>query len=412
MAKWSDMNTANNHQAQKTERLTDAFRLFNQLSQNLSESYQGLEAQVAKLNHELVAARNERLNTLIEKEKIAGRLQQLLAALPAGVVVLDAQGAIIDCNGHAVEFLGEPLIGLLWDDVVKRSLQQVCDSPHERQLADGRRLSIIRNYLNNESGQIILLSDISELRSLQDMLAQQKQLSAMGEMVAGLAHQVRTPLATAILYASQMNKPSLDDAKRQQFSAKILERLHHLERQINDMLVFARQGRMTMETFSLTDLLVCVKENMEDQNVEFCLKNHVQADAMLGNEGALRGALMNLLNNAVDAVNGSGKIWMTVSLQDDSCLKITIRDNGPGIDKHGLKRLFEPFYTTKVNGTGLGLAVVNSVVRAHSGSIECQSDVGKGTTFIMILPCVNQFSITLSAEKGEICDKENDYETV
>jgi two-component system sensor histidine kinase FlrB len=405
------MNKVTNQQAQKTERLTDAFRLFNQLSQNLSDSYQGLEAQVAKLNHELTAARSERLKTLVEKEKIAGRLQQILAALPAAVVVLDAHEQIIDCNNHAVEFLGEPLIGLQWLDVAQRSLLPVFDSPHEQQLQDGRRVSIIRNFLTNEAGQIVLLSDISELRSLQDMLTQQKQLSAMGEMVAGMAHQVRTPLATAILYASQMHKPNLADEKRQQFSVKILERLHHLERQVNDMLVFAKQGRMSMETFSLAHLLARIGENMEELDIEFYLKNQVQIDAMLGNEDALRGALMNLLNNAVEAFNGSGKIIMTVSQQDDASLNITILDNGPGIDIQQQHRLFEPFYTTKANGTGLGLAVVDSVVRAHSGSIQCHSEPGKGTVFTVMLPCINQYSLSLSTAPEGVENKENDYET-
>ncbi len=406
------MNTVNKQQIQKTERLTDAFRLFNQLSQNLSDSYQGLEAQVAKLTRELAAARSERLKTLIEKEKIAGRLQQILAALPAGVVVLDACERIVDCNSHAVEFLGEPLISQFWQDVVQRSLLPVFDSPHERQLQDGRRISIIRNFLNNEAGQIILLSDISELRSLQDTLAQQKQLSAMGEMVASMAHQVRTPLATAILYASQMHKTNITDEKRQQFSVKILERLHYLERQVNDMLVFAKQGRMTMETFSLVNLLALIRENVDELDTEFCLENKVQVDAMLGNEDALRGALMNLINNAVEAFTGPGRIIMTVKQLNESCLKITVQDNGPGITIQQQQRLFEPFYTTKVNGTGLGLAVVDSVVRAHSGSIQCQSTPGKGTVFTVVLPCINQYSVTLSTATGGVGNKENDYETV
>jgi len=406
------VNTVNNQKIQKTERLTDAFRLFNQLSQNLSDSYQGLEAQVAKLTRELAAVRSERLNTLIEKEKIAGRLQQILAALPAGVVVLDVEERIVDCNSHALEFLGEPLIGQLWPDVTQNSLLAGFDNPHERQLQDGRRISIIRNFLNNESGQIILLSDISELRSLQDTLAQQKQLSAMGEMVASMAHQVRTPLATAILYASQMHKANIANEKRQQFSVKILERLHYLERQVNDMLIFAKQGRMTMGTFSLANLLTLIEENVDELNIEFFLKNRVSIDSMLGNEDALCGAFMNLINNAVEAFTGSGRIVMTVEQLNKSSLKITVQDNGPGISAQQQQRLFEPFYSTKVNGTGLGLAVVDSVVRAHRGSIQCQSTPGKGTVFTVVLPCISQYSVTLSTAVGGVEDKENNYETV
>ncbi|WP_031435466.1 sensor histidine kinase [Methylomarinum vadi] len=402
----------NNQRAVKAERLADAFHLFNQLSQNLSASYQGLEAQVARLNRELAAARGERLKTLVEKEKIATRLQQILAALPAAVIVLDYAGQVIDCNTLAINFLGEPLLGENWAAVMRRRLPQVGDTPHERQLPDGRQVTMTRNFLDNESGQIILLSDVSELRALETMLARQKHLTAMGEMAASLAHQVRTPLATAILYASQMNKPAVDDDKRQRFSQKILERLHHLERQVNDMLIYAKQGRLSMESFSLNNLLEFVRENMAERPILFQLDNRVEADAMLGNEDALRGALMNLLNNSSEACGDDGEISMTVFRQDDYNLGIRIEDNGVGMSEQQRQRLFEPFYTTKSSGTGLGLAVVDSVVSAHSGSIECRSVLGQGTVFTLLLPCINHYSVTLSNASAPVENEVTDYETV
>lgn len=408
------MNNSIHPQALKTEKLTDAFQLFNELSQNLSESYQGLQAQVASLSKELAAARTERLKTLIEKEKLADRLQQILAALPAAVIVLNAQNQVVDCNDVAIKYLGEPLIGQNWPAVVQRSLISVFDNPHERQLRDGTRVSVTHNALNNETGQIILLSDVSELRSLQDMVNQQKHLSAMGEMVASMAHQVRTPLSTAILYASQMNKDSVPDNSRIKFSNKILERLHYLERQVNDMLIFAKEGRLAMEAFSLQHFLSKVNDNMQDlvsnHNLKFTINNKVQADEMLGNEDALLGAVMNLLNNAVDAQSAEGVISMILHQCDQSSLQIQIQDNGSGIDDETKQRLFEPFYTTKTKGTGLGLAVVDSVIRAHSGSIKCESQKGRGTLFTLRLPCINQYITTLS--KDDYHPMESSYEAV
>ncbi len=408
------MNTSVNPQTLKTERLTDAFQLFNELSINLSDSYQELQKQVASLSEELAAARTERLNTLIEKEKLAEHLQHILAALPAAVIVLNGEGRVVDCNAVAIDYLGEPLIGQNWAEVIQRSLISVFDNPHECQLRNGKRVSVTRNELNNESGQIILLFDVSELRSLQDRVNQQKHLSAMGEMVASMAHQVRTPLSTAILYASQMNKASVTDNSRIKFSNKILERLHYLERQVNDMLIFAKEGRLAMEVFSLQKLLAKVVENMHDMSessdIKFDITNNVQADAMLGNEDALLGAIMNLLNNAVEAQQDKALITMALNQIDLSSLQIQIQDNGPGIDESTRQRLFEPFYTTKVRGTGLGLAVVDSVVRAHSGSIQCESKKGAGTLFTLFLPCVNQYISSLP-ENG-YHNMENSYETV
>lgn len=408
------MNTPVNPQTLKTEKLTDAFQLFNELSISLSDSYQELQKQVASLSKELAAARTERLKTLIEKEKLANRLQQILAALPAAVIVLNGENRVVDCNAIAVNYLGEPLIGQKWTEVIQRSLISVFDNPHERQLRNGKRVSLTQNELNNESGQIILLSDVSELRSLQDRVNQQKHLSAMGEMVASMAHQVRTPLSTAILYASQMNKVSVTDNSRIKFSNKILERLHYLERQVNDMLIFAKEGRLAMEVFSLKKLLARVDDNLQDMtensDIKFDITNHVQVDVMLGNEDALLGAIMNLLNNAIEAEQDKAQVTMTLNQIDQTSLQIQIQDNGPGIDESTRQRLFEPFYTTKVRGTGLGLAVVDSVVRAHSGSIQCESIKGTGTLFTLLLPCVNQYIASLSDNGGH--KMENSYETV
>ena len=402
------MNTPNLQFQQKTERLTDAFRVFNELSENLALSYQGLQEQVANLNRQLTAARNERLATLIEKEKLASRLQQILAALPAAVIVLNAQNQIIDCNEQAINYLAEPLLGQFWQKVVERSLLPVADSPHERQLKDGRVVNLVLSHLSNNAEQIILLSDVSELRSLQDTLAQQKHLSAMGEMVASLAHQVRTPLATAILYASQIAEPELVVAKRQQFSEKILERLHFLERQVNDMLIYAKQGRLAMQGFSLNSMLKHVAERMEDFNGAFLLDSQVDDIALIGNQDALRGALLNLINNAIEA--GADVISMSVDLSAQGIV-FRIRDNGPGIAKALQAQLFEPFYTTKINGTGLGLAVVDSVVKSHQGSVKCQSELGQGSVFILTLP-ISENELGLSMAGVAPVIQEKHYETV
>ncbi len=388
------MNTEDTQKAQKTEQLTDAFRIFNELSQHLSVSYQGLQEQVAKLHDELAAARSERLKTLEEKAKLANRLEKILAALPAGVIVLDAAGSIVDCNAVALDFLGEPLHGLSWPDVAARSLIAVADNPHERQLLSGKRVNLTCRQLEQDAGQIIVLSDVTDMRSLQDILNQQKQLSAMGEMVASMAHQVRTPLATAILYASQMSNASLDKEKRRRFSVKILERLHHLERQVNDMLIFAKDGRLAMERFSLTRLLNRLGETLKDYagstQVSLQISNEVADDDMLGNENALSGALMNVLTNAVDAIGANGVIQLSATQLDDSRLHIVIQDDGPGIPSSLAKRVFEPFFTTKANGTGLGLAVVDSVVRAHGGEVQLMVLPGAGAVFALTLPCIEQ----------------------
>jgi two-component system, sensor histidine kinase FlrB len=384
------MQTSSNLSSHKTEQLADAFRIFNELSENLADSYQSLEKQVEKLRTELVQARSDRLKTLIENEKIADRLQQILAALPAGIIVLDSTGRIVDFNAVALSFLGEPLLGRTWNEILNQRLLALFDNPHELQLPDGKRVSLSQSPLKNNSGHLVLLSDVTEMRGLQDTVNQQKHLSAMGEMVARMAHQLRTPLSTAVLYASHLTKPALDETKRQRFSNTLVERLHYLDRQISDMLMYAKEGRLTMETFSLSNFLAQIEETLREKaissGIRFTLTHQVDVENIKGNEDALRGAVVNLLNNAIEVCGSEGNISLDVSMKDTDLVCFTVTDDGAGMTEEHRKRVFEPFYTTKISGTGLGLAVVETVAKAHGGSVSCHSVQGEGSCFAFSIP--------------------------
>lgn len=203
-----------------SEDLQNAFEVFNDMSQQLANSYQELEGRVASLNQELVTAQNERLQELTEKVRVADRLQSLLKALPAGVVVLDAEGVVVESNPAAQSLLGEPLDGMTWIDVIKRAFSPKVDDGHDISLRDGRRVSISTEALGNEPGQILLLQDVTETRKLQEGLNRHKRLSDMGEMAASLAHQIRTPLSSALLYCSHIEQPQIDTDKRQHVAGR------------------------------------------------------------------------------------------------------------------------------------------------------------------------------------------------
>lgn len=181
--------------------LEQAFALFNQVSSQLSESYNMLEARVSELKGELEVVSAQRMAELGEKERLANRLQHLLDLLPGGVIVIDGQGHVREANPAACELLGAPLVGELWRQVIARSFAPREDDGHEVSLRDGRRLSIATRSLDAEPGQLVLLNDLTETRRLQGQLARHERLSSLGRMVASLAHQIRTPLSAALLYA-------------------------------------------------------------------------------------------------------------------------------------------------------------------------------------------------------------------
>src|SRR5690606_2292395 len=156
------------------------------------------------------------------------------------VIVIDGQGVVREANPVARQLLGLPLLGMLWRQVIARNFAPRKDDGHEIPLKDGRRLSIATRSLTGEPGQLVLLTDLTETRRLQDQLARHERLSALGRMVASLAHQIRTPLSAALLYASHLTEQVLPVEQQQRFAGRLKERLHELEHQVRDMLVFAR----------------------------------------------------------------------------------------------------------------------------------------------------------------------------
>lgn len=363
----------------------EALDMFNRMSRQITDSYRTLESRVNQLSGELSAEARERQRELEEKERIADRLTTLLDALPAGVVVLDSQGVVSQCNPVARELLGEPLENQRWVDIIKRSFSPRRDDGHEVSLKDGRRVSIEIRAMGQEPGQLILLTDLTHTRQLQSQLARAERLSSMGRMVASLAHQVRTPLSAAMLYAGHLCQTELDESFRQRCGEKLMARLAHLEHQVRDMLIFARGETRLAETHHVSDLLESV-----GSAAEASLRNRgarleivcEEEGSVLCNREALVGVLMNLVNNSLEA--GATLLQLNASRQG-AHVALTLNDDGSGFAPSQSEQLMEAFHTTKAQGTGLGLPVVAAVVRAHGGQFQLSSR-GRGAQAQMLLP--------------------------
>ncbi|AGL83461.1 sensory box histidine kinase FleS [Pseudomonas protegens CHA0] len=367
--------------------LEQAFALFNQMSSQLTDSYSMLEARVTELKGELAVVSAQRMQELAEKERLANRLQNLLDLLPGGVIVIDGHGIVTEANPAACELLGLPLEGQLWRNIIARSFAPREDDGHEISLRDGRRLSIATRSLDAEPGQLVLLNDLTETRHLQDQLARHERLSSLGKMVASLAHQIRTPLSAALLYASHLTEQELPVATHQRFAGRLKERLHELEHQVRDMLVFARgelplTDRLTPKSL-LQSLQAAALTHVQDVAVRWQCDSH--NGELLCNRDTLVGALLNLIENAVQASAGAARLKVHLYSRGDT-LRLCISDSGSGIDAAVLERLGEPFFTTKANGTGLGLTVVKAVARAHQGELSLRSRPGRGTCALVTLP--------------------------
>lgn len=367
--------------------LEQAFSLFNQMSSQLTDSYSLLEARVTELKGELAVVSAQRMQELAEKERLANRLQNLLDLLPGGVIVIDAHGRVREANPAACELLGLPLEGELWRHVIARCFAPREDDGHEVSLKDGRRLSISTRSLDAEPGQLVLLNDLTETRHLQDQLARHERLSSLGRMVASLAHQIRTPLSAALLYASHLTEQQLPMETQQRFAGRLKERLHELEHQVRDMLVFARgelplTDRVTPKAL-LQSLQAAASTHVQDLPIRWQCDSH--AGEVLCNRDTLVGAVLNLIENAIQASDGNVRLKVHLYTRDNT-LRLCVSDSGSGIAPAVLARLGEPFFTTKTTGTGLGLTVVKAVARAHQGELQLRSRLGRGTCALVLLP--------------------------
>ena len=360
----------------------------------------------------------------LQKEAFAGeltmlrqqssQLNQLIDVMPTGVVILDGNGIVVKINRFASQLLDEPILGQPWFDVIKRSFKPRADDWHEVSLNDGRRVKLEITTLGNQPGQLIMITDLTETRLLQDKLGQLQRLSSLGRMVSTLAHQIRTPLSAAMLYGANLSNEKLSLTAKESFQDKLMSRLKDLEQQVNDMLLFAKSGnQQVVEAIDVNELATKSVAAMEalisksDSKVHLSLsERHCQ---ILGNESALTGAIQNLLHNSLQVIKSNAEIWIDVESLGQH-VYVSVRDNGEGISGEVAEKIFEPFYTSRVHGTGLGLAVVKSVATAHQGDVKLISRPGEGANFCLKLPLLvagnhantNQSPVDLSQKFQEV----------
>jgi len=320
------------------------------------------------------------------------QLYAIFTALPTGVLLLDGEGLITRANPAALALLGEPLEGLSWRQIIARCFEPREDDGHEISLRDGRRVQLSTQPLPDQPGQLVFITDLTETRQLQDRVNHMKRLSALGNMAASLAHQIRTPLAAAMLYGANLANRTLSHEARGSFQKKLMDRLRDLETQVSDVLLFARNGeQQVVSAIELTELITSIERGAEAMlqqvGASLCIEMDSPPIPLLANSSALASAINNLLANALQA--GATQLLISAHRTGDD-VQVRVVDNGRGMSRELLARIFEPFFTTRCHGTGLGLAVVQSVVRAHQGEVSVASVPGEGTCFTLSFPLHQQ----------------------
>lgn len=363
---------------QRTE-LQAAFRAFGSVSEQLSGAFDALRGQVAQLQKDLSAAH-------AGNEHLVARMSALVKGLPGGVLVLDTQGGILENNPAALELLGEPLLGQSFTTVMDRAVISGGALTEHTELRNGRFVNISRRELAG-GGEVVLLTDITEAHLMQVFLTRQQRLLTMGELAAGLAHQIRTPLATALLYASQMSLPDRTHEDLSRCGEKTISSLRQLDRLVNDMLAFAHGGA-ARELVSVSALLEQVAQWLRPalrRGIRLTIRTQAPELTVRANAPSLVSAILNLATNALQAASADLNLELLARRSDTGRAQIVVSDNGPGIPAAIRERIFEPFFTTRARGNGIGLSIVKSVVEGHRGSVYlAESTVG--AMFVIDLP--------------------------
>ena len=332
--------------------------------------------------------------------------EDIVRSLSSGLVTIDLDGRVLSVNETARELLGEHAVaGRDVDEVmpgmrgrlarldaqgaIRRSDLIIGDGG--RPLTLGISVSPLRDVRDQVIGRVINFTDLTELRRMEQQMKRAERMATIGQLAAGIAHEIRNPLASmsgSIELLQQGGAVSDDDRTLMQIVTREVDRLNAL---ITDLLDYAnprKREAVELDLSVLVDETVRVfRQDRSRTDVEVATILPPAGTAVLGADPAqLRQVVWNLVRNAADAAaTGGGHVAVSVAAEGAEA-EIAITDDGPGIPADLLPRIFDPFFTTKKKGTGLGLATCHTIVTDHGGTIEVESAAGKGTRFVVRLP--------------------------
>ncbi len=385
-------------------------RLISRLRKEREKSMKNDETQVGFIVgtfHELVGKLKDKERELEEHRKraeeraevIESYNEYILQSVPSGVISLDRDFRITKVNSSAERILGfraGEVMGKVYSEIFREPLRSVLDgkTPIERgeiqyttnsgkELHIGLTLTPLLNASKEPIGQLMVFTDLTELKALEAQAALRDRLSSLGEMAAGMAHELRNPMAVIAGYTKMLSKRV--DPSLLHVVDSVSGEIAVMDRVITDFLSFARPTELNISRVDLGQLLAtCVANsagNRKDIRVHLA---GLKIPEVQGDEILLRQAFTNLIQNAVEAMPQGGDLRFGFAT-DAHFVEITISDSGHGIPEKIKERIFLPFYTTKDGGTGLGLAIVHKIVISHRGSVAVESSE-RGTAFRVRLP--------------------------
>ncbi len=336
------------------------------------------------------------------------------------IITMDPDGIVTSWNKGA-----EGIFGYLASEMIGRSVEvllppELCEAGElesisrsfrtrgavrshqtERITKDGRRIQIIftRTAIRDDSGNIIgsssVIKDVTSFRSLERQLADAEHLATLGEISAGLAHEIKNPLA-GIKGAIDVIRDSLPPTDvHREILGDVLHEVNRIDKIVRDLLNYAKPKPPSLSAIDLPALVqriaAIARTAPKQRSFSIDVKQMSEIPGFTGDEIQLEQVLLNLLLNAQNALPADGYVEVVLDYDDDAkAVRIAVKDNGPGIPEEIRTKIFQPFFTTRTDGTGLGLATCLKNVQYHGGSIDVYSEAGSGTTFAVTIPLLCQ----------------------
>jgi two-component system, sporulation sensor kinase E len=403
---------------------------------NLDAAVKIFEQVIAELKKNEATLQRLYAETNQKAKNLESYNEYILKSIESGMIICDAEGRIMRFNKPAQNILGiseNIAIGKHYKTVLgeKKTLcsllemallaQKVCGVPEieisktgGESIWVGINTSAIKDEQSKTLGVAVLLTDLTEIKRLQNEIAFQEKMAALGEMSSGLAHELRNSMGTILGFSKLLKKKRGDEASKDQIINSILNEAMFMESMLQRFLCFAKPFDLKIEKVNLKNVMdECIKsleENLKTNKINFDLKSEPDLSTTLGDRLLLKQSFQNLIQNSIEAMPQGGELSIDLSetktYSEEKFIKIKISDTGCGIEKKDQKKIFHPFFTSKEKGTGLGLSLVKKIISLHHGEIEFESQINQGTTFKIYLPLKLKPVLT-KAEMNESMDRKH-----
>ncbi len=339
---------------------------------------------------------------------------KLLETMDNAVISVDNKGKIKTFNRKSEEIFGKKKekvlnkdcqevlnLNILDESIFKKCLLEKKNISQEIILEEKglkkKILDLNSSFLTDESGEITglvaVIRDVTEIKDLNEEVARHKRLAALGKLSAGIAHEIRNPLSSIRGLAQFVyNSFSKTDERKEDLNT-IIQEVDRLNKLVVQVLDFAKLKKPNLTPFSLNDLIRKIVElfklEIKDKQIKFDLELSPDISQIQADEDQVRQITMNVIINAIQAILRKGEIKIKTEsalLKGEPAIKLIIEDSGIGITEEDFSQIFDPFFSTKERGSGLGLSIVYKLVEGHQGEIKVESKEGKGTKFVIFLP--------------------------